>query len=170
MKVTKLPSLPQLGFYCLYKRRLPGTLNYNPANEGRYQSYKNQPDCANITGILTQHAQWLTAAGVDFVVVRTVISQSSLLRLRPQQQLLLLTLCASPADAHETSECQCRSMLPTFRITTRPRTPSSCGLSRSCARCVLMSNQHMHAPPCRLLAGVAPLRHLVFVAISALTI
>jgi hypothetical protein len=65
-----LPSLPQLGFYCLYKRRPVGTLNYNPANEGRYQSYKNQPDCANITGILTQHAQWLTAAGIDYVVVR----------------------------------------------------------------------------------------------------
>jgi hypothetical protein len=95
--------LPQLGFYCLYKRRQPGTLNYNPANEGRYQSYKNQPDCANITGILTQHALWLTADGIDYVVVRNhrgvaaVTSSAALLLPCPQ--------CALFADAQETSAC-----------------------------------------------------------------
>lgn len=59
----------QPGFYCIYRRRQPGTLNYNVKNEGAYQSYENQPDCANITGILTLHAQQLTAAGIDHVVV-----------------------------------------------------------------------------------------------------
>lgn len=61
--------LPQMGTYCIYQRRQPGQLNYNAANEGVYQSFKNQPDCANVTGILTQHARQLVAAGVDHVVV-----------------------------------------------------------------------------------------------------
>lgn len=61
--------LLQMGTYCIYRRRQPGQLNYNAANEGTYQTYTNQPDCANIKATLTQHAQQLVAAGIDHVVV-----------------------------------------------------------------------------------------------------
>lgn len=34
--------------YCIYKKRLPGDLNYNAAFEGAYMTYKNVTDCPNI--------------------------------------------------------------------------------------------------------------------------
>lgn len=43
------------GFYCIYKRR---------DNETGYI-----PDCTNITTTLSRHAQQLSAAGVDYLVV-----------------------------------------------------------------------------------------------------
>lgn len=39
----------QTGFYCIYKRRTAGQMNYNAANEGSYQTYTKQPDCTNIS-------------------------------------------------------------------------------------------------------------------------
>jgi hypothetical protein len=126
---------PQLGFYCLYKRRAAGTLNYNPANEGVYQTYKNQPDCRNITGILTQHAQWLTAAGIDYVVVRRDHKLCHENSVSGSAEYA----AAAPSICWSLSVRRCRSTPPTFRTTTQPRTPSSCGLSRSCVRCALMS-------------------------------
>ncbi len=39
------------------------------ALQGIYQTYSNQPDCTNITGVLTLHAKQLVAAGIDHVVV-----------------------------------------------------------------------------------------------------
>ena len=46
---------PQLGFYCIYRKRVgeAGVL----------------PDCANITGIVSQQALWFAQSGVDFVTV-----------------------------------------------------------------------------------------------------
>lgn len=46
---------PEDGFYCIYRKR---------SNE----SEGCLPDCPNITGTLTRHANMLTGAGVDFVV------------------------------------------------------------------------------------------------------
>jgi hypothetical protein len=60
------------GFYCIYKRRRPGELNYNASHEGRYQTYADQPDCEDIEATLTRHAQLLVAAGIDHVVVRLI--------------------------------------------------------------------------------------------------
>ena len=48
---------PQLGFYCLYRPR-PGE-----------NVTADTPVCPNITGVATQHAKWLTAAGFDYVAV-----------------------------------------------------------------------------------------------------
>ena len=67
--ISHLHDAPQMGYYCIYRRRQPGQLNYNVKNEGVYQSYKDQPDCANIAAIAKQHALQLTAAGIDHVMV-----------------------------------------------------------------------------------------------------
>ncbi len=137
----------QVGFYCLYKRRARGALNYNPANEGRYQSYSNQPDCQNITGVLTQHAQWLTAAGIDHVVVRMAGRKTNKKhQINVFLQDYFLVSLSSPVllpaygpihvvVQHPRHTSMYRWMPRIFRITTRLQTPFSCGLSRSCARC-----------------------------------
>ena len=59
---------PARGFYCIYKRRLPGALNYTAAHEGTYLAGLNVADCPNVEATLADHAQQLTSAGVDHVV------------------------------------------------------------------------------------------------------
>ena len=44
-------------------------LNYNPSHEASYQGFYNQPDCEGVGPTLKRHAQWLTEAGVDHVIV-----------------------------------------------------------------------------------------------------
>eukprot|EP01121_Diplochlamys_sp_Union-15-3_P014167 TRINITY_DN4485_c0_g1_i2.p1 TRINITY_DN4485_c0_g1~~TRINITY_DN4485_c0_g1_i2.p1 ORF type:complete len:586 (-),score=88.64 TRINITY_DN4485_c0_g1_i2:53-1558(-) len=46
-------STPQLGFYCLYRKR---------PNEAGYM-----PDCLNISSTLRTHAKWLLDAGINFI-------------------------------------------------------------------------------------------------------
>ena len=70
--ISHMHDAPQMGYYCIYRRRQPGQLNYNVKNEGVYQSYKDQPDCANIAAIARQHALQLTAAGIDHVMVVSI--------------------------------------------------------------------------------------------------
>jgi hypothetical protein len=67
--ISHVHDVPQMGYYCIYRRRQPGQLNYNVKNEGVYQSYKDLPDCANIAAIARKHALQLTAAGIDHVMV-----------------------------------------------------------------------------------------------------
>ncbi len=45
----------QTGFYCIYKRRTAGQMNYNAAHEGSYQTYTKQPDCTNISESFIMH-------------------------------------------------------------------------------------------------------------------
>lgn len=60
---------PQGGFYCIWKPRQPGALNYNPMYEGSYSAeFQNVPACTGYVETLTRHAQQLIAAGVDYVV------------------------------------------------------------------------------------------------------
>ena len=62
-------STPQAGFYCIVHARAEGDLHYNPQHEGAYLDRTDVPDCAGYQDTLRRHAQQLTAAGVDFVVL-----------------------------------------------------------------------------------------------------
>lgn len=63
---------PARGFYCIYKKRQPGDLNYTPSHEGMYLANTSIDDCTNVDATLAEHAQQLAGAGVDHVVVDMV--------------------------------------------------------------------------------------------------
>ncbi|KAH3766162.1 hypothetical protein Pelo_2047 [Pelomyxa schiedti] len=69
---------PELGFYCIYRHR--------PSETGYI------PDCSNITGTLTQQAQWLVDAGVDYIVVDSsnlpvMTTEADVIQVRPTEVL-----------------------------------------------------------------------------------
>jgi hypothetical protein len=86
---------PEAGFYCLYTHR---------ANETGYI-----PDCLNVTGTLTRHANELTQAGVDFIAMDStnlpvLDRESDVIQVRfsldatfPRRIAALIELCAGPA-------------------------------------------------------------------------
>lgn len=72
-------ATPAMGYYCWYRG--------GSATEPRVAA-----DCPNITGTLTQEAEWLTAAGVDFVTMDatnlpTWSAQAEAIQVRPQEVL-----------------------------------------------------------------------------------
>jgi len=71
---------PQLGYYCIWKRR-------QPDSPGPFA------DCENITATLTVHAKLLATAGIDYVVVDgtnwpTPSEQTDVMLQRPTEVLL----------------------------------------------------------------------------------
>lgn len=69
---------PARGFYCIYTNR--------PGQPG------DIPNCANVTGVLTEHASQLLAAGVDYVVtdstnLPTWTTQADVIQVRPLEVL-----------------------------------------------------------------------------------
>ena len=59
---------PQPGFYCIYHRRTPGSINYNATTNGDFGNGQ-YPDCPMYKSILALHAEQLTDMGADFVFV-----------------------------------------------------------------------------------------------------
>ncbi len=75
---------PELGFYCLYRRRPTDPILIEP---------EFVPDCPNISAVAATHAAQLWTAGVDFVYVdltnfNTVSTAADVLALRPFEVLL----------------------------------------------------------------------------------
>jgi hypothetical protein len=72
-------ATPAMGYYCWYRG-------------GSTTEPRVAADCPNITGTLTQEAEWLTAAGVDFITMDatnlpTWSAQAEAIQVRPQEVL-----------------------------------------------------------------------------------
>ena len=102
-------SKPKLGFYCIYRARPVRPPSHPPLQPPLQPPQLPRvslelavaqgekplvPNCANITGTLTAHANMLVAAGVDYVV-----TDSTNLGTPSAQADVIQVPCASPRHA-----------------------------------------------------------------------